>query len=427
MAYTYEHTPVLARIKIGETYSYLKDADARAILDTYNDNITTGTLLSTNDFTEGGSKIPTEGAVKSYVDEQVGALVGFDAIVVEELPTASDKTQHKIYLVPVDPDEPNGIKNEYITVKSGTEDNYTYSWEEVGSTNIDLSDYLTKNSKVAGVAFGDDKEITTNELSTALDLQELSHLKKSDLSVPYNLTYPMLDITPSGTINANFESSMASIVSNGRVLIPGGTATGNFTPEGNVSATKSENGAFTVGGSVNIESLSVNLNKQEFLSGVSQEGVTPSFTEGVFTPASLAYNQSDAFAKAGVTVEMGTGEDSETLIFTTSETGTASVISAFDGGSKTADTFVAGSMPVFAAAQAAVGVESATGTASFSGDKYDLTFTGTSSDINTSFQGSSCDVEVEGSYDKVYNINATFVGNPAMAGGQQIVGEFPVE
>ena len=123
-------------------------------------------------------------------------------------------------------------------------------------------------------------------------------------------------------------------------------------------------------------------------------GTLPTFSEGNFTPASLgagfytagtaaSYSHSgfsggslgaaskSAFAIEGVTAEMGTGEDNETLIFSDAGTSnavteqgaftaavygtdsfnggtpTAIDVTKFDGGSKASDTFSQGSLPSF--------------------------------------------------------------------------------
>lgn len=60
--------------------------------------------------------------------------------VVPELPVASEATYGmKIYLVPSSQPQSGNVKDEYITVKNGN----VYSWEQIGSTAIDLSDYVT--------------------------------------------------------------------------------------------------------------------------------------------------------------------------------------------------------------------------------------------------------------------------------------------
>jgi hypothetical protein len=102
------------------------------------------------------------------------------------------------------------------------------------------------------------------------------------------------------------------------------------------------------------------------LTGIETAAVAPTFTEGTFTPASLSYSVSEAFAKSGVTVTAVTDSSSadyETLVFGNAATGTASVISNFSGGSKAADTFTPGSAATFTSDTAI----KALGTATFTG------------------------------------------------------------
>lgn len=103
------------------------------------------------------------------------------------------------------------------------------------------------------------------------------------------------------------------------------------------------------------------------LTGIDSAAVAPTFTEGAFTPASLSYSVSEAFAKSGVTVTAVTdtsSDDYETLVFGNAATGTASVINNFDGGSKVADTFTPGSAATFTTDTAikALGAATFTGT-----------------------------------------------------------------
>lgn len=62
---------------------------------------------------------------------------------VIELPTASASTMHKIYLVPSINAEQNNTKDEFITISATSQDVTTYSWEQIGSTTVDLSSYAT--------------------------------------------------------------------------------------------------------------------------------------------------------------------------------------------------------------------------------------------------------------------------------------------
>ena len=65
---------------------------------------------------------------------------GIEIVVVTELPTASASTMGKLYFV----NHSHGtgdVYDEYVTVKSGSAAPYTYSWEKIGNTDIDLSNY----------------------------------------------------------------------------------------------------------------------------------------------------------------------------------------------------------------------------------------------------------------------------------------------
>lgn len=86
--------------------------------------------------TANSSNYVTSGGVKSYVDNAVSTMSKLRYQVVTTLPTASASTVGIIYLV-ADTHGSQDVYDEYITIQSGT----TYSWEKLGNTDIDLSDY----------------------------------------------------------------------------------------------------------------------------------------------------------------------------------------------------------------------------------------------------------------------------------------------
>lgn len=67
-------------------------------------------------------------------------ISGLEIITANELPTASASTMGKLYLVPSASSKTQNVKDEYITIQSGS----SYDWEQIGSTAIDLTDYATK-------------------------------------------------------------------------------------------------------------------------------------------------------------------------------------------------------------------------------------------------------------------------------------------
>ena len=88
---------------------------------------------------------------QTYTKNEVNDLVSrLHALVpADVLPTASENTLGKIYLIPSKKQSAENIRDEFITIY---EEN-TYRWEQIGSTEVDLSGYST-----------------TEEMNSAIDL-----------------------------------------------------------------------------------------------------------------------------------------------------------------------------------------------------------------------------------------------------------------
>ena len=99
--------------------------------------------------------------------QSVESLPTFDVVVLgdAELPTASADTYHKLYLKTATGTGAQNVYKEYITVRSGNEGAYTYSWELIGDTAIDLTGYL-KTVTVNGKAY-------SNASGSSIDLGEI--------------------------------------------------------------------------------------------------------------------------------------------------------------------------------------------------------------------------------------------------------------
>ena len=84
---------------------------------------------------------------ETYTRQQIQSLISqihsFTIEVVNSLPTASSSTMYKIYLVPSQNAETQNVKDEYITLATTSGSSTSYSWEQIGSTAIDLSGYVT--------------------------------------------------------------------------------------------------------------------------------------------------------------------------------------------------------------------------------------------------------------------------------------------
>lgn len=284
--------------------------------------------------------------VKSYVDSQVGQIHNFD-VVIDAAGTgagpsvaASADTMYKIYMVPSD-DATAGSYVEYITIRSGEAAAYTYKWEAIGNTKMNMSGYVSTQTTIATIAL--DHNITVAELRTALGLGAMAYADKAKGSTT-------LETVDSITMNP------VTVAGNATVTTKAADATltkGDFTPAGTVS------------------SPTINLTSTEktFVTGLTG-GKAASFTEGAFTPAAfqdgfytagaaatwtgreyVAPTMGNAttgkFASEGVVATVGTGKDAETLIF--SAAGTADAVTAqgeFNAGTVNFGTFNGGKATV---------------------------------------------------------------------------------
>lgn len=96
---------------------------------------------------------------KTEVQQLISAIQQFTYQVVSSLPTASADTMNIIYLVPSDNPQTQNVKDEYITIDNGASATTRYTWEQIGSTAIDLSGYYTSQQTDAAI---------TTALNTAL-------------------------------------------------------------------------------------------------------------------------------------------------------------------------------------------------------------------------------------------------------------------
>lgn len=379
----------LSKIKVSNTVYNIKDAQARAdlltllgshALEALKDAAWLDDLNSLDNLPAADEgKLPNAKAVKDYVDSMIETIPEFDVVVVSgDLPTASKDTFHKIYLqAATSPAQPNLYK-EWITIRSGTDPNYTYSWELIGDTSMDLSTYVQKTTTIAGVDLQDN--ITKAELQTALDLKDLAYSDTASETLDdYVTDITGASYTPAGTISVDTITQTSTAAT---------LTTAAYTPSGTITGTNAAS-AVTFTGNTNTN----------VLTGVDAAAVLPTFTEGAFTAATITKNNVTV-ATEGVTATVGTGEDAETLIINAASTDTATNVTAFDGGSKAADTFTAGSAATFTTDTAIKTL----GTGEAAAQTFTGTFTGTE----------VADALVTGvDYDKATAAAATFTGTAA--------------
>lgn len=357
-----------------------------------------------------GNGLVEASVVKAYVDAQVGAIPSFDVVVVadgSELPTASADTFHKIYLKKDAHAVVGNSYDEYITVRSGSKDNYTYSWEQVGSTAIDISGKVDKTTTIAGIAL--DHNITVKELQTALGLGAMAYADKASGSTTIqtidsitmkpvtvagnaavtskaaNATLTKANYTPAGSISGSAISggSISVTLKDSTTKTAADLGTTTYTPTGTIaakaggsfsalkSATLGEvaEGGVLIDGEVSAPAISLTAADKTVATGLTG-GKKASFTEGAFTPAAFQdgfYTAGKAatwtgasydaptmgeattgkFASEGIVATVGSGADKETLIF--SAAGTADAVTAqgtFNAGNVNFGTFNGGSATV---------------------------------------------------------------------------------
>lgn len=404
---------LLSKINIGGVLYDLKDAYAREQIAIIFENaakhmVNTGIYAddaAVKKAIEDGDK-----AVREYVDAQVGAINKFDVAVVDELPTASADTMYILYLVKKAGS--TGEFVEYITVRSGEEGAYTYEMEQIGSTAVDLTGFVTEDALEDALA---DYTPTDNFRDLAfkdeaeLGLKALAHKDSATGTVAgQTISGVKATGTTTGSINVALEATQKDIASAGKYT-PAGNVTGTVTPTGSVSVTVSSSAAdatltkgdYTPSGSVSVALTGTSFDK------ITSVGTQASFTEGEFTPAEL--KTKDITIAAHNHLEATVDAEAETLTFTAPmiEAISFKAVDSFTGGSKAADTFIANSLPTKEAHT--VGVESATFTGTLAEDlvvtnvsyakanaEAAATFTGNVNDITAAFAGTEGDIAVTG-------------------------------
>ena len=89
---------------------------------------------------------------KTEVTTLIRGISQFTYQVVSTLPTASADTMRIIYLTPSSSPQAQNVKDEYITIDNGELAETRYTWEQIGSTSINLTNYYTKSETDTAIA-----------------------------------------------------------------------------------------------------------------------------------------------------------------------------------------------------------------------------------------------------------------------------------
>lgn len=117
---------------------------------------------------------------KSYIDQM--AAIGFDIVVLTTLPeesAASYETYKNNIVLINDSNSVTGSSIEYVMVRSGTSESYTYRWERIGTTTADLNSYAKKGTETLGpsnesTGSTDIGEKTTSEVAESISAANVS-------------------------------------------------------------------------------------------------------------------------------------------------------------------------------------------------------------------------------------------------------------
>lgn len=158
MSYTDINTPVIERIQLpsGNAY-YIADRELRNVVDALSDTVAGGVSYMV---TWDGTEAP----IASQIPE--GVTVTYNNTTYTGTMSANSATPGAFYLVPVGGDENNNIYAEYVPVGAAG----SKTWEKIGDTAVDLSDYITAVTlnKQTDTVIGTDATFTITQPTVAL-------------------------------------------------------------------------------------------------------------------------------------------------------------------------------------------------------------------------------------------------------------------
>lgn len=402
MANEYKNLPVLSKVKIGEQIYYLKDAELRALVDTFGDAVKYNV---DKDQITADSNLATVKAMKAYIENQVAGLTG--AMHFVGVKTEEEFANGTLA----------GSNGDVVIV--GTAE-YVYSdgeWKLIGDEGVYATKsgveaaYVKKTLTIAGIDHNDN--ITKDELIEALGLKALAFKDSASATLAdYATGIEGATYIPAGTVGVEITHASTPIASNGS-FTPAGTVSGTTTAAGTVAIARDDANGVAVSGTVTAPTITVTPSTTA-VQHIASVGSLPSYTAAQYAAPSVAETKAQ-FAADGIVATVGEGEDAEILVFSAASKADALTGTGFNAGSYVAAEFNAGALPTLGdAINVVTGIEKAEASApTFQGDKFGATFTGTEASINASFAGTEGNVAVSGNYDKATTATGSFAGTEA--------------
>lgn len=147
------------------------------------DGSTVGTYDGSSETT-----INIEAASKEYVQELISTVTSASFEVVDELPTEGIKT-NTIYLVPSQSSGLNNVYDEWVYINN--------KWELIGTTAIDLSNYLAKDNTTAYAPTSDynpaTKQYVDSSVTNQATIEETISGLKTFITLPESSVVPTED------------------------------------------------------------------------------------------------------------------------------------------------------------------------------------------------------------------------------------------
>ena len=387
MAYTYENTPVLSKVKIGSEIYWLKDAEVRAILDTFKGAVNYNVDTT---FAADSENLATSKAIAAYLEGAIAGLTGAMHFVgvKEELPA-------------------EGAAGDIVIVGTTEYVHDGAKWVEIGDEGVYATKsgveaaYVQKTFTIAGIDMADN--IAADELKAALALKALAYKDSASATLTdYATGINGATYTPAGSVEVKLNHASTAMASTGS-FTPAGTVAGNVTAAGAVSIARDDANGTAVSGTVSAPAITVTPTTTQ-VQHIDSVGTLPTYTAAQYVAPSVA-EASAQFASEGLVAAMDK-DDTEMLVFTAAGKAAALTTTGFNAGSYTAAEFNAGALPTLGAAQTVVtGIEKAEASAP--------TFTGSNVAITADFTGTAGEVSVSGNYDKAGVESAAFAGTEA--------------
>ena len=169
-------------------------------------NQTADTIIDNNTYSNINNIENNQESINYSLNEIIGSLLSLELIVTDTADsngkpstTASADTMGKLYLVKIASDKKDNY-DEFITVRAGTSGSYTYSWQYVGESSIELSNYIQKSQTTGLVR--NDGTIDTNtyltqhqDISNYVQKSSTNGLIKNDGTIDSNSYLTSNDIT----------------------------------------------------------------------------------------------------------------------------------------------------------------------------------------------------------------------------------------